>query len=195
MEAFLETERLLLRRFSEADGENLYLLDSDPDVMRYLSGGRATPREAIENEVLPRFLEYHARFESLGFFAAVDKASGRFLGWFHLRPPKDASPGLELGYRLRKEAWGRGYATEVSLALIRKAFVELGAERVVAYALAVNRPSRRVMEKAGLKLRRTFHQPELAHIEGAQNGSVEYELTRRDWEARQAIDAATESDA
>ena len=62
-------------------------------------------------------------------------------------------------YRLWKSAWGKGYATEGSRALIRKGFTEFGVQRVVAQAMAVNQASRRVMEKAGLKLVRTFHQP------------------------------------
>lgn len=188
MQVFLETDRLLLRRFTEADGENLFNLDSDPEVMRFLSSGRPTPREAIEKEILPRFLQYHAEFENLGFWVAIERASGEFLGWFHLRPPKNGTPGdLEIGYRLRRAAWGKGYATEGSLALIRKAFAELGAERVVAYTLAVNKASRRVMEKAGLRLERSFYQPELSYIEGFEQGTVEYVLKRQDWQAREAL--------
>jgi RimJ/RimL family protein N-acetyltransferase len=58
MQVFLETERLVLRRFTEADVDNLFDLDSDPDVMRFLTGGRPTSRDVIRNETLPRFLHY-----------------------------------------------------------------------------------------------------------------------------------------
>jgi RimJ/RimL family protein N-acetyltransferase len=122
MHVFLETDRLVLRRFTEADVDNLVDLDSDPEVMRYLTGGRATPREVVQNEVLPRLLSYHERFGGYGFWAAIEKSSGEFLGWFHFRPPlKGARAGeIELGYRLRRSAWGKGYATEGSRALIHK---------------------------------------------------------------------------
>jgi RimJ/RimL family protein N-acetyltransferase len=121
MQVFLETERLVLRQFTDDDVDNLVELDSDPDVMRFINGGRPTPRHEIETDVLPTFLEYYERFAGYGFWAAVEKSTGRFVGWFHFRPAKDAHPDeIELGYRLRKSAWGKGYATEGSRALIQR---------------------------------------------------------------------------
>lgn len=182
---FLETERLVLRRFTGDDVENLVELDSDPAVMKFINGGRPTPREEIETEVLPAFLGYYERFEGYGFWAAVEKPTGEFIGWFHFRPAKGAPPGeIELGYRLRREAWGKGYATEGSRALIDKGFAELGVERVVAETMVVNAASRRVMEKAGLALARIFHQEWPDYIEGQEEGDVEYALLRSEWEAR-----------
>src|SRR5262249_35836355 len=138
-----------------------------------------TSRDEIENEVLPAFLGYYQRYEGFGFWAAVEKATGEFLGWFHFRPRQDAVPGeVEPGYRLRKSAWGKGYAPEGSRALIGKGFTEFCVQRVVAEAMAVNRASRRVMEKSGLTLVRTFHQPWPYPIEGNQFGDVEYALDK-----------------
>jgi RimJ/RimL family protein N-acetyltransferase len=185
MQVFLETNRMVLRRFNEADVDNLVELDGDPDVMRYINGGKPTPREEIENDILPAFLSYYDRFAGYGFWAALLKSNGEFLGWFHLRPPKDGDPDApELGYRLRKAAWGRGYGTEGSVALIRKAFAELGALRVFATTMVVNVASRRVMEKAGLRYVRTFHQEWPDPIEGDELGDVEYALDRADWESQ-----------
>jgi RimJ/RimL family protein N-acetyltransferase len=184
MSIFLETNRLTLRHFTDADEDNLVELDSDPEVMRFLNGGKPTPREEIRCQVMPALLGCYERFEGLGFWAAQDKATERFLGWFHFRPrknePRDGE--IELGYRLRRSAWGKGYATEGSRALIRKGFTELGVERVVAETMTVNLGSRRVMEKAGLTLVRTFHRDGLDAIEGFEHGVVEYALTRTDWE-------------
>ncbi|MER6951237.1 GNAT family N-acetyltransferase [Nonomuraea sp. NPDC000554] len=175
METFLETERLILRRFAESDADNLFVLHNDPDVMRFLNGGKPTPRAEVENETLPAFI-------SSGFFAAIEKGSGEFIGWFHLRPPRGgADDDPELGYRLRKESWGRGYGTEGSLALIDKAFTELGATRVFAQTMAVNRGSRRVMEKCGLRYVRTFFEDWPDAIDGSDQGEVEYELLKADW--------------
>jgi RimJ/RimL family protein N-acetyltransferase len=183
VQVFLETERLFLRRFTSDDVDNLVELDGDPAVMRFITGGRATPREEIEKEVLPAFLAYYERGAGYGFWAAIEKATGRFVGWFHLRPAEDAPAGeVELGYRLRRPAWGKGYATEGSRALIDKGFSELGVERVVASTMVVNVASRRVMEKAGLRFVRIFHQPWPDPIEGEEEGDVEYELHRSDWE-------------
>ena len=183
MDLFLETERLRLRRFTDDDVENLVELDGDPAVMKFINGGRPTPRAEIEDEVLPAFLGYYVRFEGYGFWAVVEKSTGRFLGLFHFRPAKGAPPGeIELGYRLRMSAWGKGYATEGSRALIEKGFVELGVERVVAETMVVNVASRRVMEKAGLRLVRIFHQPWPDYIEGQEEGDVEYALLRSEWE-------------
>ncbi|GAA2210869.1 GNAT family N-acetyltransferase [Nonomuraea monospora] len=177
MHIYLETERLTLRRFTESDADDLYRLHNDPEVMRYLNGGKPTPREVILDRTVPRFV-------SGGFFAAVERRSGEFLGWFHLRPAEGGpEEEPELGYRLHKEAWGRGFATEGSLALIDKAFVELGARRVFAQTMAVNVGSRRVMEKCGLRFVRTFRMDWPEPIDGSEHGEVEYELLRADWEA------------
>jgi RimJ/RimL family protein N-acetyltransferase len=183
MQVFLETQRLALRRFSVDDTDNLVDLDSDPDVMHFITGGVPTSRDEIENDVLPAFLSYYERYAGYGFWAVIEKETGEFLGWFHFRPTADSAPGeVELGYRLRKSAWGKGYATEGSRALIRKGFTEFGVQRVVAEAMAVNGASRRVMEKAGLRLVRTFHQPWPYPIEGDQFGDVEYALDKATWQ-------------
>jgi RimJ/RimL family protein N-acetyltransferase len=180
---FLETERLVLRQFTHDDVDDLVELDGDPEVMRFINGGRPTPREEIEEDVLPAFLRYYERDAGHGFWAAVERSTGRFVGWFHLRPAEGAPPGeVELGYRLRRSAWGKGYATEGSRALIDKAFVELGVERVVAFTMVVNVASRRVMEKAGLRFVRVFHQPWPDYIEGEEEGDVEYALLRSEWD-------------
>jgi RimJ/RimL family protein N-acetyltransferase len=181
---YLETNHLTLRRFTEADEDNLVELDSDPEVMRFLSGGKPTPRDEVRNRILPTLLGYYERSEHFGYWAAQEKPTGEFLGWFHFRPPRNEPRDgeIELGYRLRRPAWGKGYATEGSRALIRKGFTELGVERVVAETMTVNAGSRRVMEKAGLTLVRTFHRDGLEAIEGSEHGVVEYALARADWE-------------
>ncbi len=190
MQVFLETERLVLRRFTEADVGNLFDLDSDPAVMHFLTGGKPTPREVIQNKTLPRLLHYYEQFAGFGFWAAIERSTGKFLGWFEFRPlPSSGPEEVELGYRLRKSAWGRGYATEGARALIRKGFTDLGVWRVVARTMAVNIASRRVMEKASLALARTFHQEWPDPVEGTEHGEVEYALTKSDWDRREAAGA------
>ena len=57
--------------------------------MRYITGGRPTPRDEIENDILPWWLGYYERFAGYGFWAAIERDAGEFIGWFHLRPPED----------------------------------------------------------------------------------------------------------
>src|SRR5215469_4544642 len=157
MQVFLETERLVLRRFTATDVEHLVELDSDPEVMRFLTGGRPTPREVIQRDILPAFLRSYEPGSGLGVFAAIEKESGEFVGWFGFRPKDAANPTeVTLGYRLRRAVWGRGYATEGARALIRQGFTALGMQRVYATTYEFNLASRRVMEKAGLSFVRTF---------------------------------------
>jgi RimJ/RimL family protein N-acetyltransferase len=183
MQVFLETERMLLRQFTMADADNLVALDSDPQVMAFVTGGVPTSRVEIETEILPAFLSYYERFDGYGFWAAIDKASGDFLGWFHFRPRPGSSPHEpELGYRLCRSAWGKGYATEGSRALITAGFTRFGVRRVVAETMVVHTASRRVMEKAGLSLVRTFRQPWPYRMDGDEFGDVEYALDKADWE-------------
>jgi RimJ/RimL family protein N-acetyltransferase len=183
MRVVVETERLLLRQFTPDDVDVLVELDSDPEVMRFITGRRATPADEIRDEVLPAFLAYHARGDAWGFWAAVEKSTGAFAGWFHLRPRAGEDPPdePELGYRLRREAWGRGLASEGARALVERAFRVHGARRVHASTMVVNVASRRVMERAGLRFVRVFHQDWPDRIEGEELGDVEYALTHEEW--------------
>lgn len=187
VDVFLETERLVLRRFTADDVDALFELDSDPAVRRWVEDGEPVSRADIADVTIPAFLSYYERFEGYGFWAAVEKASGRFVGWFHFRPRPDDDPlGPELGYRLHPWAWGKGYGTEGSQALIDKGFSELGVERVYAETMAVNVASRRVMEKSGMRVVRTFHADWPVRIPGDEHGDVEYAITRDEWAAARA---------
>jgi RimJ/RimL family protein N-acetyltransferase len=178
---FLETSRLRLRRFTAGDVDRLCDLDADPEVMRYINGGQPTPRDEVRDEIIPIYLEYYERFGGLGYWAAETRAAGDFLGWFQFRPVPGT--GVELGYRLRRAAWHAGYATEGSRALIRKGFAELGLDRVFAGTMAANTASRRVMEKCGLVLVRSFPTDRVPAPDGSAQDAVEYELTREQWQA------------
>lgn len=199
-ETFLATERLLLRRLTTADLDHLCALDSDPAVMRYLNGGLPTPRAEIERSILPRLLSYYARYEGYGYWAAIEKASGEFLGWFALHPT-DGGDAAEaaLGYRLRRSVWGQGYATEGARALIRKGFAALGMQRVTATTYQDNLASRRVMEKVGMRLVRTYR-PTPADVVAADTfvpagevwdgDDVEYALAKAEWQQQEAASRA-----
>ena len=193
MPLLLETDRLALRHFTAADARHLHALDNDPEVMRYINGSLPVALEVVETRLLPTFLEYDERRPAFGFFAAVDRADGAFLGWVSLRPTRGDAGELELGYRFRRAAWGRGYATEAASALVARAFADPTVLRVFATTYEDNVASRRVMEKLGLTLRRTFR-PTPEAIAGSDTSveaggepwpgdDVEYALDRAEWEA------------
>ncbi len=115
--------------------------------MRFISGGEPTPRPVYVETLLPRMKAYADR--PYGFAAAYERA--RFVGWFHLRPSVADANVLELGYRLRRDAWGRGLATEGSVALVRYAFEDLNQRAVDACAVEANTASISVMKKCGMR--------------------------------------------
>lgn len=166
MRIFLETERLILRQFTNEDARNLFELDSDPEVIQFTSqAGQSPDYTMIQTRILPKFLTYYKKYEGYGAWAALEKSSQAFIGWFFLRPAVEAAyfnpifadpTDIELGYRLRKAFWGNGFATEGARALVVKGFSELGAQRIVAPALSANVASIRVLEKSGLKLQHQF---------------------------------------
>ena len=189
MKPYLETPRLILREFTEDDAADLFALDADPEVMRYVGPYRLADVDAYREHIRNDFLSFYSPGSPYGFRAAVEKAGGAFLGWFVLRPAlhyrfaREAgfrSGQLELGYRLRRSAWGKGYATEGARALVRKAFTELEAPCVVAAALAENRASVRVLEKAGLRRVGEFQ------IAGFDSPCLTYALRREDYDPTKA---------
>ena len=184
----LETARLTLRRFVQADLDGLVALDSDPEVMRYITYGVPTPRERYEFEILPRWLAFYDTAPLLGYWAAELKDCGEFIGWFHLRPDRFDAGEQELGYRVKRAAWGQGYATEGGRALVTHGFGRVRADKISARTLAANLGSRRVMEKCGLAYECDFVYPEdiLAGRSEAERTAVKYSVTQSCWRARPA---------
>ena len=183
MPIILKTLRLAIRQFTEDDVDNLLNLNSDPEVMRYL--GRPPSREVLRDRIIPFFLDAYQRLDRLGTWAAESADNGEFLGWFHFRPGLDGDiTNIDLGYRLRRSTWKKGYATEGSRALISMGFTDLGVQRVFAHTMMVNAASRRVMEKCGLTLVHTtaYQGPDADVIPGAEHGEVEYALTKTEWQ-------------
>lgn len=162
-----ETERLALRRFADtdADAELAFELDSDPEVMRYI-GPPTVPDAAAYRERIRTVWLPHADGPGRGVWAVFEKGTGAFVGWVFLRPAtlykfaKEAGwtrpSDLELGYRFRRAAWGRGFATEAAAALVAVALARPEVTAVVATALLPNRGSWRVMQKLGMAHVRDF---------------------------------------
>lgn len=184
---FLETPRMYFRQFQAADAPLLFELDSDLEVMRFISQGRPTPLARIQNEFIPKFLDYYRRSPPQGFWAAHLRDGSGFIGWFHLRPDRISAAEMELGYRLQRNVWGQGLATEGSKALLENAFREWGYEKVCARTMVDNLASRRVMEKSGLKFECDFHyEADLLHgwVAPDERRAVKYSVTRADYLSR-----------
>jgi ribosomal-protein-alanine N-acetyltransferase len=188
MKIVLETERLLLRQFTEDDAESLFELDGDPEVMRPVGGAQylLPDPDAYWERIRTAYFDYYRKYDWFGFSVAQEKRSAAFLGWFQLRPAPDFRFATEaqyrlgefdLGYRLRRAGWCKGYATEGSRGLIAKEFGEPGVESVVAMALLCNRASIRVIEKVGMKFVCQFAVP------GFDQPGVKYALTKEKFRA------------
>jgi RimJ/RimL family protein N-acetyltransferase len=182
-----ESHRLLFRALVPSDAQLLWELDADPEVMRHISRGEATPLRMIQTEVLPRWLELYQVYEDLGYWAAHEKERGEFVGWFHLKPYLNRLDELELGYRLHQRFWKLGYATEGARVLIERAFERAETERVVATTLEANLPSRRVLQRAGLRKDVKFHYDEslLPGWSVEERRAVRYVLDRARYEREQ----------
>jgi ribosomal-protein-alanine N-acetyltransferase len=154
----IETERLRLRRFTQADLHALRAMRVKEDVARYL-GTTAIQTPEFIAERLNAYLECY-RLYGFGVAAAEDRWGGALVGWSGLQPlefgwngVRSAKAGkeIEVGYGFDTPHWGQGYATEVAAAWLRYGFEHARLERIVAVASPQNKGSWRVMEKLGMK--------------------------------------------
>jgi RimJ/RimL family protein N-acetyltransferase len=148
----LETERLLIRKFTFDDLPKLIELRSDEEVIRYLGGRRMQNPEAIEKR-LGFYIDCYAKY-GYGMCALIWKATGEMIGWCGLQPLEETGE-TEVGYGMIKDFWGRGIGYECACAWLEYAFTETGAQRIVAVADPENTGSWRIMEKCGMKYEKT----------------------------------------
>jgi RimJ/RimL family protein N-acetyltransferase len=145
---WLLTLRLALSEITPYNANELYELDADPRVMRYIGSGRISTREQID-AAMRRLPRAYALFPGLGTWRATRRDNGDFVGWFALKYIPGTTE-IEVGYRLRHAAWGRGYATEGARELVRYGFDDLGLHRIIGVTHPANVASQRVLEKIGL---------------------------------------------
>jgi RimJ/RimL family protein N-acetyltransferase len=195
----LRTDRLLLVPLADRHIELEVELDTDPEVMRYLSGRARSRHEVVESH--PQRMAMADKVDGLGYWIAFGSAGvahdstppptedeGEFIGLMMLPPahgpdqPDDPTVS-DLGYRLLRRHWRKGLASEASRALVRHAFDTVGQSRVIAQTMAVNVGSRSVMEAIGMRYVRTFFPHWDEPLPGSDRGEVEYEITREMWDA------------
>lgn len=169
----LETERLLLRRFTEDDVDAVFRMRSDADVMRFI---RAPQRDRREAENWVTLVSSRWESDRIGFCAVVEKLSKRFIGWCGLWRLKETGE-IEVGYALVKDFRGRGLASEASEAFLVYGFEILNLREIVAVARPENRASRAVMERLGMTYDYTgsFYDTELVH----------YSITKEEFRQRE----------
>jgi RimJ/RimL family protein N-acetyltransferase len=178
----LHTERLKLVPLADEHLEWEVELDSDPEVMRYLSG-RASTREDVEAGHARRIAAAQ-KVAGLGFWVGL--VDDEFVGWWTLQPahgpdqPDDRGVA-DLGYRLLRRHWGKGLASEGARELVRYGFDDVGLARIIAQTMTANTSSRAVLDRIGLTYVRTFPTSITAPVEGIEEGEVEYEMTREQW--------------
>jgi RimJ/RimL family protein N-acetyltransferase len=169
----LRTDRLRLEPVGDDHLPLLVELNADPQVMRFITGRSATPA-STRAEWASRLGERTDVTRGLGYWAG--HADGAFVGWWGASSVAEDPSVSVLGYRLRRDAWGRGYATEGARAMVAQAFTAV--ETVAASTMAVNTGSRAVLTKAGLRHTRTWVQEWEDPIPGWERGEVYYERSR-----------------
>jgi ribosomal-protein-alanine N-acetyltransferase len=168
----INTDRLTLRQLSLDDLEWFAAMRGDKDIMRFIGRVGAVPRDIAEARLHRHLDDWKER--GLGMFGVRERGKETAVGWAGLQP-MDGTEEIEVGYAFGKDAWGRGYATEVARALVTWGFESRGLERIVAVAYAENTASRRVMDKLGMRYEG------VRYIYGTD--SVYYSLTRDDFVA------------
>jgi RimJ/RimL family protein N-acetyltransferase len=173
----LTTERLTLRMPVLEDFEPYAAMHADPEVMTFL---------AIDGKPLSRFAAWqgfcgllgHWHLRGFGMFIVRDRATGEFVGrvgpWY-----PEGWPDFEIGWTLRSESWGRGYATEAAQACLTYAFEQLGRSRIISLIAPENRRSIRVAERLGESL-----DGELRLPHAPDRSILQYGLSRDDWQRR-----------
>ena len=148
MHIIFETERLILRRFTEADAGLLFYLNSDPEILKYLHEpplkDKSDSLDKLKNIILPQYER------NLGRWAIHQKENNEFIGWCGLKylPEPDE---IDLGYRFVKTAWGKGFATEAAKQTLAYGFNTLQLKTITGRAHIENIASQKVLEKIGMQ--------------------------------------------
>jgi RimJ/RimL family protein N-acetyltransferase len=169
----LETERLILRMFRQDDLDAYAAMCADAEVMRYIGEGKALDRVGAWRQMAMMLGQWGLK--GYGQFALEERATGALVGRAGYFEP-EGWPGFELGWLLRRESWGKGYATEATRLLLRHAFEAMGRERVISLIRPPNTRSIRVAERLGERLE---GRTEIFGLE-----ALVYAIDRKVWLAR-----------
>ncbi|MCW3159800.1 GNAT family N-acetyltransferase [Chryseobacterium oryctis] len=158
----IETERLILRKLQEDDAERMFLLDSNPEVMKYIGMPPLTDIDESKNVIKMIQDQYEAN--GVGRLAVIEKSTGLLVGWSGLKFLTQEINGYknvyDLGYRFLPETWGKGYASESAKASLHYAFNDLKTEIIYAHAHSENIASNHILTKLGFEKTSEFIEPD-----------------------------------
>ena len=183
MSTIIETPRLLLRNWQEEDRAFFHEINSDPEVMEFFPALRS--RE--ESDALMDRIVAMINDDSFGFYALQDKNTGDVVGFTGLMrtdlEPFMPKGVLEIGWRLAKRYWGKGYVTEAALASLAYAFNERGEDEVVSFAVHNNHRSTSVMQRIGMvnDPKRDFDHPKVPDSHPQLKRHMLYTISKQQW--------------
>ncbi|WP_144393523.1 GNAT family N-acetyltransferase [Pleionea sediminis] len=157
-----DSDRLRFRLMTKEDSELLWELDQDPEVMRFINGGKISTRSDIQNTMIPRLQAFSNFEKGWGLWQVNLKENGKFLGWVLVRPMHFFSElpefeNIELGWRFKREFWGQGYATEAAQHIMNAVSKDPTIKYFSAIALPENTASIKIMTKLGMSYIKTDH--------------------------------------
>jgi RimJ/RimL family protein N-acetyltransferase len=166
--SMLETERLILRRFTENDIDAIFAMRSNAEMMRFIR----SPQNRQESVNWLKMVSSLWETDKIGFCAVVEKSSGSLIGWCGLWRLKETGE-TEIGYAIARKFWGGNFATEAARAFLIYGFETLKLDKIAAVAVPENKGSRRVMEKLGMTFDYVgeFYGRDLVH----------YSISRESW--------------
>ncbi|MDM1500894.1 GNAT family N-acetyltransferase [Myroides marinus] len=158
MKTFIETDRLIIRQYKDSDLAAFIAMNQDEQVMEFFLK-KLTPEESTEayNRIKNKIDQ-----NGYGFFAVEEKSSGSFIGFVGLLDitfDVDFAPGVEIGWRMLPQFWGKGYATEAATACLAFGRETLGLDKIYSFTTTSNLRSANVMQKIGMKYVKNFNHP------------------------------------
>ncbi|EPH10166.1 hypothetical protein HMPREF9713_02515 [Myroides odoratimimus CCUG 12700] len=158
MKVFIETERLLIRQYKESDLADFIAMNQNDQVMEFFLD-KKTAKESTQ-----AYNNMKSKIDTQGyaFFAVEEKSSGNFIGFVGLLDitfDVDFAPGVEIGWRMLPQFWGKGYATEAAKACLVFGKETLGLDKIYSFTTTQNKRSYNVMEKIGMSYVKNFNHP------------------------------------
>lgn len=177
----LQTSRLILLQWTDHDLAPFAQLNPDPEVMQYFPA----PLSGAESNAFANTIRSLIEQRGWGLWAVEVPGQAAFIGFVGLHIPANdlpCSPCVEIGWRLAKAHWGRGYASEAAEAALAYAFGELGLDEVVSFTAVINKPSEAVMRKIGMaNAQQNFTHPRV-EVDSPLREHVLYKIHRKEWE-------------
>ncbi|MEM1412394.1 MAG: GNAT family N-acetyltransferase [Pseudomonadota bacterium] len=155
-----DSPRLSFAPITDQDAELLFELDQDPEVMRYINGGHMTTMEEVHEVFIPRLNAYRNPVKGWGLWKVTVKDEQRYVGWILVRPmdffgEQPQWNDIELGWRFKRDSWGKGYATEAARAVCDAIATQDEVQKISAVAMEDNLASIGVMKKLGMRYLKT----------------------------------------